>query len=657
MSQPTIESILKEKRTFAPSSQFSERACIKSWEQYQELYNRAAQDPIKFWEELAEQELDWFQKWDQVLDWTNPPFAKWFVNGKINISYNCLDRHLTTPRRNKAAIIWEGEPGDSRTLTYAQLHREVCQCANVMKQLGVKKGDVVAIYMPMIPEAAIAMLACARIGAVHSVVFGGFSAEALRDRINAAQAKLVVTADGGFRKDKVVALKEQVDLAIADNHTPSVENVLVVERTKEKVHMEAGRDHWWHDLQAGVSAHCEPEMMDSEDMLFILYTSGSTGKPKGVVHTTGGYNLYSHMTSKWIFDLKDEDVYWCTADVGWITGHSYIVYGPLSNGATSVMYEGVPRPSNLGCFWDIIEKYGVNIFYTAPTAIRAFIKMGEHHPNARDLSSLRLLGTVGEPINPEAWMWYHKVIGKEKCPIVDTWWQTETGGVMITPLPGATPTKPGSATHPFPGIIADVVDLDGNPVGDNEGGYLVIKHPWPGMMRTVYGDPDRFRNTYWEHIAPKDGQYLYFAGDGARRDEDGYFWVMGRVDDVINVSGHRLGTMEVESALVSHPAVAEAAVVGKPDDIKGEEIFAFITLEGGFTPSDELANELKAHVVQEIGAIARPGEIRFTDGMPKTRSGKIMRRLLRSLASGQEIAGDTSTLEDRSVLDKLREGA
>ncbi|WP_342596931.1 acetate--CoA ligase [Cyanobacterium aponinum UTEX 3222] len=657
MSQPTIESILKEKRTFAPSSQFSERACIKSWEQYQELYNRAAQDPIKFWEELAEQELDWFQKWDQVLDWTNPPFAKWFVNGKINISYNCLDRHLTTPRRNKVAIIWEGEPGDSRTLTYAQLHREVCQFANVMKQLGVKKGDVVAIYMPMIPEAAIAMLACARIGAVHSVVFGGFSAEALRDRINAAQAKLVVTADGGFRKDKVVALKEQVDLAIADNHTPSVENVLVVERTKEKVHMEAGRDHWWHDLQAGVSAHCEPEMMDSEDMLFILYTSGSTGKPKGVVHTTGGYNLYSHMTSKWIFDLKDEDVYWCTADVGWITGHSYIVYGPLSNGATSVMYEGVPRPSNLGCFWDIIEKYGVNIFYTAPTAIRAFIKMGEHHPNARDLSSLRLLGTVGEPINPEAWMWYHKVIGKEKCPIVDTWWQTETGGVMITPLPGATPTKPGSATHPFPGIIADVVDLDGNPVGDNEGGYLVIKHPWPGMMRTVYGDPDRFRNTYWEHIAPKDGQYLYFAGDGARRDEDGYFWVMGRVDDVINVSGHRLGTMEVESALVSHPAVAEAAVVGKPDDIKGEEIFAFITLEGGFTPSDELANELKAHVVQEIGAIARPGEIRFTDGMPKTRSGKIMRRLLRSLASGQEIAGDTSTLEDRSVLDKLREGA
>ncbi|MGI0481749.1 acetate--CoA ligase [Geminocystis sp. CENA526] len=657
MTQPTIESILKEKRTFSPPADFSQQAHITNWKEYQALYQRSIENPTAFWEELANKELHWFKAWDQVLDWSNPPFAKWFTNGKINISYNCLDRHLTTWRRNKAAIIWEGEPGDSRTLTYAQLHREVCQFANVMKQLGVKKGDVVAIYMPMIPESAIAMLACARIGAVHSVVFGGFSAEALRDRINAAQAKLVVTADGGFRKDKVVALKSQVDSAIEHNQAPSVQNVLVVQRTKEKVHMEAGRDHWWHDLQAGVSAHCEAEMMDSEDMLFILYTSGSTGKPKGVVHTTGGYNLYSHMTTKWIFDLRDDDVYWCTADVGWITGHSYIVYGPLSNGATTVMYEGVPRPSNLGCFWDVIEKYGVNIFYTAPTAIRAFIKMGEHHPNARDLSSLRLLGTVGEPINPEAWMWYHKVIGKEKCPIVDTWWQTETGGVMITPLPGATPTKPGSATHPFPGIMADIVDLDGNPVGDNEGGYLVIKHPWPGMMRTVYGEPDRFRNTYWEHIAPKDGQYLYFAGDGARRDEDGYFWVMGRVDDVINVSGHRLGTMEVESALVSHPAVAEAAVVGKPDEVKGEDICAFVTLEGDFTPSDELANELKAHVVQEIGAIARPADIRFTEGMPKTRSGKIMRRLLRSLASGQEIAGDTSTLEDRSVLDKLREGA
>lgn len=656
MTAPTIESILKEKRTFLPSKEFSERAHIKSWEEYKAIYERSVANPVEFWGEIAEKELHWFKKWDQVLDWSNPPFAKWFVNGKINITYNCLDRHLNTWRRNKAAIIWEGEPGDSRTLTYSQLHREVCQMANVMQQLGVKKGDRVGIYMPMIPEAVIAMLACARIGAPHSVVFGGFSADALRDRLNDAKAKLVITADGGFRKDQVVRLKDNVDKALADNGVPTVENVLVVQRTKEKIHMEPGRDHWWHDLQAGAAAVCPPAAMDSEDVLFILYTSGSTGKPKGVVHTTGGYNVYTHITTKWIFDLRDEDVYWCTADVGWITGHSYIVYGPLSNGATVVMYEGAPRPSNPGCFWDIIEKYGVTIFYTAPTAIRAFIKMGEHYPNARDLSSLRLLGTVGEPINPEAWMWYHRVIGKERCPIVDTWWQTETGGIMITPLPGATPTKPGSATFPFPGIIADIVDIEGNPVGPNQGGYLVIKHPWPSMMRTVYGDPDRFRKGYWEHIPPKDGQYFYFAGDGARRDEDGYFWIMGRVDDVINVSGHRLGTMEIESALVSHPAVAEAAVVGKPDEIKGEDIVAFVTLETGYTPSEQLANELKAHVVKEIGAIARPGEIRFTDALPKTRSGKIMRRLLRSLAAGQEISGDTSTLEDRSVLDKLREG-
>ena len=656
MSESTIESILQEKRTFAPSSDFADKAQIKSWEDYQQLYKKAEANPTGFWEELAESELEWFSKWDQVLDWNNPPFAKWFVNGKINISHNCLDRHLKTWRRNKAAIIWEGEPGDSRTLTYAQLHREVCQFANVMKQLGVKKGDIVGIYMPMIPEAAIAMLACARIGAAHSVVFGGFSAEALRDRLNAANAKLVVTADGGFRKDKTIALKEQVDLALADNQAPSVENVLVVERTKQKVTMEAGRDHWWHDLQKGASADCPPEVMDSEDMLFVLYTSGSTGKPKGVVHTTGGYNLYAHMTSKWIFDLRDDDVYWCTADVGWITGHSYIVYGPLSNGATTVMYEGVPRPSNLGCFWDIVEKYGVNIFYTAPTAIRAFIKMGEHHPNGRDLSSLRLLGTVGEPINPEAWMWYHKVIGNENCPIIDTWWQTETGGFMLTPLPGATPTKPGSATRPFPGIIADVVDLEGNPVGTNEGGYLVVKHPWPSMMRTVYKNDERFRNTYWEHISPKDGKYLYFAGDGARKDEDGYFWVMGRVDDVMNISGHRLGTMEVESALVSHPAVAEAAVVSRPHDVKGEDVYAFVTLEGSQTASEDLKAELKQHVVAEIGAIARPGEIRFTDALPKTRSGKIIRRFLRNLAAGEEVAGDISTMEDLSVLDKLRQG-
>jgi len=656
MSPITIESILQEKRLFQPATEFSQKAHIKSFDEYEELYNKAKANPQQFWAELAEKELHWFQKWDTVLDW-QPPFAKWFVGGKINISYNCLDRHLTTWRKNKAALIWEGEPGDSRTLTYAQLHREVCKFANVLKQLGVKKGDLVGIYMPMIPEAAIAMLACARIGAPHSVVFGGFSAEALRDRLIDAQAKLVVTADGGWRKDAIVPLKDQVDKALADNAVTTVENVLVVKRTEQQVHMEAGRDRWWHDLEKGVSADCPAEPMDSEDMLFVLYTSGSTGKPKGVVHTTAGYNLYTHITTKWIFDLQDTDIYWCTADVGWITGHSYIVYGPLSNGATTLMYEGAPRPSNPGCMWDVIEKYGVNIFYTAPTAIRAFIRMGEHLPKARNLSSLRLLGTVGEPINPEAWMWYHRVIGGERCPIVDTWWQTETGGIMITPLPGAIPTKPGSATRPFPGILADVVDLGGNPVGDYNGGYLVIRHPWPGMMRTVYNDPDRFRRTYWEHIRPKDGQYVYFAGDGARRDENGYYWVMGRVDDVINVAGHRLGTMEVESALVSHPAVAEAAVVSKPDEVKGEEIVAFVTLEGTITPSEALSQELKQHVVNEIGAIARPGEIRFTDSLPKTRSGKIMRRLLRSLAAGEEVSGDTSTLEDRSVLDKLREGA
>jgi len=572
MSQPTIESVLQEKRLFEPSAEFSQSAHIKSLAEYQQIYDRAKADPATFWAELADQELHWFEKWHTVLDW-QPPSVKWFDGGKINISYNCLDRHLTTWRKNKAALIWEGENGDSRTLTYSQLHHEVCQFANALKQLGVQKGDRVGIYMPMIPEAAIAMLACARIGAVHGVVFGGFSAEALRDRLVDAEAKLVITADGGWRKDAIVPLKEQVDKAIANGAVPSVTDVLVVKRTGQNTHMTAGRDHWWHDL------------------------------------------------------------------------------------ATTLMYEGAPRPSNLGCFWDVIEKYQVSVFYTAPTAIRAFIKMGEHHPNTRDLTSLRLLGTVGEPINPEAWMWYHRVIGGSRCPIVDTWWQTETGGVMITALPGAVPTKPGSATLPFPGIIPDIVDLEGNPANENEGGYLIVRHPWPGMMRTVYGDPERFRKSYWEHIPPKDGNYVYFAGDGARKDEDGYYWVMGRVDDVINVAGHRLGTMEIESALVSHPAVAEAAVVGKPDELKGEDIFAFVILEGDRQPSDELAKELKKHVVGEIGAIARPNEIRFAEALPKTRSGKIMRRLLRSLASGQEITSDTSTLEDRSILDKLREGA
>jgi len=656
MNELTIESILHEERLFAPSPEFSEQAQIKSLAEYQEIYDRAKANPTEFWAELAAQELQWFEPWHTVMDW-QPPFVKWFEGGKINISANCLDRHLNTSYKNKAALIWEGEPGDSRTLTYAQLHREVCQMANVLKQLGVAKGDLVGIYMPMIPEAAIAMLACARIGAPHTVVFGGFSAEALRDRLVDGKAKVVITADGGWRKDAIVPLKEQVDKALANNQVPTVTNVLVVERTKQKIEMEAGRDHWWHDLKQGISAHCPPEPMDSEDVLFVLYTSGSTGKPKGVVHTTAGYNLYTHITTKWIFDIKDTDVYWCTADVGWITGHSYIVYGPLSNGATTLMYEGAPRASNPGCMWDVIEKHGVTIFYTAPTAIRAFMKMGEHLPQQRDLSSLRLLGTVGEPINPEAWMWYHRVIGKEKCPIVDTWWQTETGGVMITALPGAISTKPGSATLPFPGILVDVVDQAGEPITSESGGYLVIRHPWPGMMRTILGDDDRFRRTYWEYLRPASGEYIYFAGDGAHKDKDGYFWVMGRVDDVISVAGHRLGTMEIESALVSHPAVAEAAVVGKPDEIKGEEIVAFVTLDGSQPASEELAKTLKQHVVEEIGAIARPGEIRFTDALPKTRSGKIMRRLLRSLASGQEITGDTSTLEDRSVLDKLRSEA
>jgi acetyl-CoA synthetase len=656
MSQPTIESILQENRLFHPDATFASQAVIKSLDEYRQLYEAAKADPLAFWAGLAEQELHWFRKWDTVLDWSQPPFAKWFVNGQINLSYNCLDRHLATDRRTKPAIIWEGEPGDSKTLTYEQLHQEVCKFANVLKGLGVQKGDRVGLYMPMIPEAAIAMLACARIGATHSVVFGGFSAEALRDRLIDAKAKVVVTADGGWRKDAIVPLKDAVDQALTADNMP-VQTVVVAKRTAQPVNMQAGRDFWWEDLVATASADCPAEPLDAEEMLFILYTSGSTGKPKGVVHTTGGYNLYVHMTCKWIFDLREDDVYWCTADIGWITGHSYVVYGPLSNGATTVMYEGAPRPSNPGAFWDVIQKHKVSIFYTAPTAIRAFIKMGDDHPKARDLTSLRLLGTVGEPINPEAWMWYHRVIGGDRCPIVDTWWQTETGGIMITPLPGAIPTKPGSATLPFPGILADVVDLEGNSVPANEGGYLAVRHPWPGMMRTVYGDPDRFRRTYWEHIPPQNGNYLYFAGDGARRDEDGYFWIMGRVDDVINVAGHRLGTMEIESALVSHPAVAEAAVVGKPDDLKGEEIVAFVTLEGTYQPDEALLKVLKQHVVQEIGAIARPGEIRFADALPKTRSGKIMRRLLRNLASGQDITGDTSTLEDRGVLDKLRQGS
>jgi acetyl-CoA synthetase len=646
MAQVDIESVLKEARVFPPAADFSAKAHIKSFQDYEKLYKQAEDDPEGFWAGVA-QELYWFKPWEKVLEW-DLPFAKWFVGGKTNISYNCLDRHLTTARKNKAAIIWEGEPGDERVLTYQGLHREVCKFANVLKSLGVKAGDRVAIYMPMVPELPIAMLACARIGATHSIVFGGFSADALRDRINDAEAKVVVTADGGYRRGGEIPLKKAVDDAITQ--TPSIEHVIVYRRTGSQVNMEPGRDHWWHELMATAAEDCPAEPLDAEHPLYILYTSGTTGKPKGIVHTTGGYMVGTYLTAKWVFDLKEEDTYWCTADIGWVTGHSYIVYGPLANGATSVMYEGAPNWPEWDRVWSIVDKYQVNVFYTAPTAIRAFVKAGEQWPRKHKLTSLRLLGTVGEPINPEAWMWYHRVIGKERCPIVDTWWQTETGAIMITPLPGATTTTPGSATRPFPGIVADVVSRDGQSVPPNAGGYLVIKRPWPAMLRTIYRDPERFQQQYWSEIPG-----VYFTGDGARRDENGYFWIMGRVDDVVNVSGHRLGTMEVESALVSHPAVAEAAVVGKPDEIKGQSIAAFVTLESGRAVSDQLKQELRQHVAKEIGSFARPDDIRFTEALPKTRSGKIMRRLLREIASGSETVGDVTTLEDMSILAKLRE--
>jgi acetyl-CoA synthetase len=641
-----IESLQTEERVFHPPTAFAEKAHVKSMAELEKLRAEASADPEEFWGRFAEGELRWFRKWDTVLKW-DPPHAEWFAGGRINISDNCLDRHLGTWRRNKAALIWEGEPGDTRTLTYQQLHSEVCRFANVLKKLGVEKGDRVALYMPLIPELAISMLACARIGATHSVVFGGFSSTALVDRINDAQCKLVVTADGGWRRGNEVKLKPAVDEALTE--TPSVKGCVVVRRTGSRVHMESGRDHWWHELVETVDTNCPAEELDSEHPLFILYTSGTTGKPKGILHTTGGYLLQAHLTTKWIFDIKDEDIYWCTADIGWVTGHSYVVYGPLSNGATALMYEGAPNWPEPDRFWRIVEQHKVNILYTAPTAIRAFIKWGEQWPLKHDLSSLRLLGTVGEPINPEAWMWYHRIIGKEKCPIVDTWWQTETGGIMITPLPGATPTKPGTATKPFPGVEADVMTRDGKPVGANEGGYLVIKKPWPGMLRTIYGDDQRYREQYWSQI-----EGVYFAGDGARKDADGYFWIMGRIDDVINVAGHRLGTAEIESALVSHEAVAESAVVARPDDLKGSAIIAFVTLEGGRTPTDALKEELRQHVAKEIGALARPDEIRFADMLPKTRSGKIMRRLLREIATSGSVAGDVTTLEDFSVLEKLR---
>jgi acetyl-CoA synthetase len=641
-----IESILNESRVFDPPRSFSETALVKSLAEYEEIYSQAAADPEAFWAKQAE-ELDWFKKWDKVLEW-NEPFAKWFVGGKINIAHNCLDRHLTTWRKNKAAFIWEGEPGEVRTLTYQQLHQEVCRFANVLKKTRVKAGDRVALYMPLVPELAIAMLACARIGATHTVIFGGFSADAISDRVNDGQCKVIVTADGGYRRGREIKLKPVVDMAV--KQCPGVEHVIVYRRTGTKVSMTAGRDHWWHELEQTVGTDCPAEPLDSEHPLYILYTSGTTGKPKGILHTTGGYLTQAAYTTKLVFDLKDDDVYWCTADIGWVTGHSYVVYGPLANGATVFMYEGAPNHPDYDRFWDIIERHKINILYTAPTAIRSFIKWGEQYPLKHDLSSLRLLGTVGEPINPEAWMWYHRVIGKEKCPIVDTWWQTETGTIMISPLPGATPTVPGTATRPLPGIIVDVVTKAGVPVGDNEGGYLVIKRPWPSMLRTLWGDDERYKQAYWSEIP-----HAYFAGDGARRDERGYYWIMGRVDDVINVSGHRLGTAEVESALVSHEAVAEAAVVGRPDDLKGQAIAAFVTLEGGRKGNDELKAELRAHVAKEIGALAKPDDIRFTDMLPKTRSGKIMRRLLRELASSGTVAGDVTTLEDFSVLEKLRE--
>jgi len=637
---PEIAALLKEDRSFPPPPEFAAAANVKD----PAVYDRAAADPEKFWAEFAG-ELEWSTPWTRVLEW-NPPHAKWFVGGKLNASVNCVDRHIRTWRRNKAAIIWEGEPGERRTLTYWELHRDVCRFANVLRKLGIQKGDRVAIYLPMIPELVVAMLACARIGAVHSVVFGGFSAASLRDRINDQQAKLLITADGGYRRGNVVPLKKVADEALED--APSVQNVIVVQRGPFEINFNAQRDHWYHDLMRDAPLESPAEPMDSEDMLYILYTSGTTGKPKGIVHTTGGYLTGCYATTKWVFDLKDDDVYWCTADIGWVTGHSYVVYGPLANGATVLIYEGAPDYPEKDRFWDIIERHGVTVFYTAPTAIRAFMRWGPEWPNRHNLSSLRLLGSVGEPINPEAWIWYHLYIGRERCPIVDTWWQTETGHIMITPLPGITATKPGSATKPFPGISAEIRNERGETVGVG-GGLLALTKPWPGMLRGIYGDMDRYVKQYWSRWTND----IYFTGDGAKRDEDGYLWLLGRVDDVLNVAGHRIGTMEVESALVDHPKVAEAAVVGRPHEIKGQAVAAFVTLKEGVQPSDALADELRQHVGRLIGAIAKPDDIIFTADLPKTRSGKIMRRLLRDIAEGKAL-GDTTTLADPAVVQALK---
>lgn len=641
-----VDSVMVESRLFPPSDEFVAKSRVQGMEGYQELYDRAAADPEAFWAEEAREHLHWFEPFTKTLEWDNP-FAKWFVGGKTNVSYNCVDAHVAAGHGDRTAILWEGEPGDTRTLTYTELHKEVCLFANVLKKVGVQQGDVVSIYMPMTPELAIAMLACARIGAVHSVIFAGFSAEAIADRNNDAGAKVQLTSDGLHRRGKVLPLKETVDQALAKS--PTVETCIVLKRVGNDAPMTEGRDHWWHELLETVDADCPAEPLDSETPLFILYTSGSTGKPKGIRHTTAGYNLFAKRTFQWVFDHRDDDIYWCTADCGWITGHSYIVYGPLSAGATMLMYEGAPNFPAEDRFWDLVEKYKVSLLYTAPTAIRAFIKWGDEHVDKHDLSSLRLLGSVGEGINPEAWMWYHKKIGGERCPIVDTWWQTETGGIMMSPLPGAIATKPGSCTKPLPGVIPKIVDEEGNEVPQGRGGMLCIDHPWPGMLRGIWGDEERFKEQYWTKVPGK-----YLTGDNARQDSDGYYWIMGRIDDVINVSGHRLSTIEVESALVSHPAVAEAAVVGKPDEIKGQAIAAFVTLCEA-DPDEELRNNLRLHVRKEIGALAQPDQIRFTGSLPKTRSGKIMRRLLRDIASGKEQTGDTSTLEDYSVLASLRD--